>query len=150
MSEVWHDIIGFPGYTVSSIGRIKGPHGTLLSMHDNGQGYLTVRLRGKHRYVHRLVATAFIENSLNLPEVNHKDKNKQNNCVENLEWCTRDYNAKHGCNKPVIQVLDGTVITRYTSIVEAETITGVKQSNIVQVCKGRGKTAGGFEWHYEN
>lgn len=87
------------GYIISSI-----PHnGTNIRFLKNGYingGYNTVVLyeNKKHRkfLVHRLIAAAFIENPLNLEFVNHKDEIKTNNCVENLEWCTRLYNNNYG------------------------------------------------------
>ncbi len=82
----------------SSIGRRRG----LIKSWDNGYGYLKVNLYKdgicKKHYVHRLVAEAFIPNSNNLPEVNHKDGNKYNNSVDNLEWCSRQENIEHSFN----------------------------------------------------
>lgn len=94
------DIPGFPGYKVNENGVIIGKlRKTPLSPANNGNGYFTVHMRinGKpfRRYIHRLVAITFIPNPLGLPEVNHKDKNKANNCVENLEWITRLDNIRH-------------------------------------------------------
>ena len=108
MKEEWRDIKGYEGrYQVSNLGRIK-------SLRDNNGNYresfplifsdksgykrvnLYTRSRCKHFLVHRLVAMHFIDNPNNLPQVNHKDENKQNNCVENLEWCTPRYNICYG------------------------------------------------------
>lgn len=61
--------------------------------HTNG--YLRVTIFGKDEYVHRLVAQCFIANPNDYPEVNHKDGNKENNSIDNLEWCTRSQNNKH-------------------------------------------------------
>lgn len=112
-TEIWKDIPEFEGYyQVSSKGRIrrignysnqngswslKNPH--ILKPRDNRRGYLYVMLsvNGKiySRYVHRLVAITFLPNPNNYKEVNHKDGNKYNNSVENLEWCDHSYNGKH-------------------------------------------------------
>lgn len=118
--EVWKDIDGFEGlYQVSNLGRVrsldryvqqKTRWGGITQVHKKGViltpkreneiRYLTVSLwkNGKHylRYVHRLVAIAFIENPKGYPEVNHIDEDKLNNEVYNLEWCDRNYNANYG------------------------------------------------------
>ena len=109
-TEIWKDIEGYEGYyQVSSKGRVRSltrrvynytKPGRILKVHDNGHSYLNVGLskegkRNKHAYVHRLVAAAFIEKPEGCTEVNHKDFNKKNNCVENLEWVTDLQNKKH-------------------------------------------------------
>lgn len=99
--EEWRDIEGFKGlYQVSNLGRVKSlKKGIILSICDNGNGYKVVNLkvnRIQHmKTVHRLVATAFIPNPENKKEINHKNGDKSNNSVENLEWCTRSENGKH-------------------------------------------------------
>lgn len=111
MQEVWKDVAGYEGlYQVSNLGRVasleritsKGVHVPykLLSQSNDKDGYKKVGLYkdGKVEVgrVHRLVATAFIPNPYNYPVINHKDENKQNNVVDNLEWCTVKYNANYG------------------------------------------------------
>ncbi len=107
-NEVWKDVKGFEGfYQVSNLGNVRSkirkvsngsirPSRTLVS---KGTDYQAVQLwmnnKGYNKLVHRLVAEAFIPNPDNLPEVNHKDKNPKNNCVENLEWVSTAYNVKH-------------------------------------------------------
>lgn len=101
--EVWKDVEGFEDYEVSNTDKIKSWKGNknpiILKGGIKGHGYRSVNLckNGKkyQRYVHILVAQAFIPNPLNLPEVNHKDGNKLNNNDWNLEWCTTSDNGKH-------------------------------------------------------
>lgn len=113
--EIWKDIEGYEGlYQVSNLGRVrsldrytKGKNnskifkkGKLLKISQNQHGYNIVQLWNKQKCfqtgVHRLVAQAFIPNPNNLPQVNHKDENKINNCVDNLEWCSAEYNTNYG------------------------------------------------------
>ena len=99
--EIWKSIEETNGkYQVSSWGRIRNAEtGKILKPYENKKGYLKVGLsvgrRSEKKRVNRLVATAFIENPNNLPQVNHKDGNKQNNSVSNLEWVTNEQNAEH-------------------------------------------------------
>ena len=110
MKEVWKDVVGFEeAYQVSNFGRIKRKERTdsnnrthkerimSPSMYSNGYMNVELRMNNKKRRtsVHRLVAEAFIDNPLNLPQINHKDENKANNHVSNLEWCTAQYNIRY-------------------------------------------------------
>lgn len=106
MKEIWKDVIGYEGlYQVSNLGNVMslrsygGNCQRLMSPVGNGTGYLMVGLsknkKQKHFLIHRLVAEAFIHNPENLDFVNHKDENKENNIVENLEWCTKPYNSEY-------------------------------------------------------
>lgn len=97
--EIWRRIEGTK-YEVSSWGRIRNSEsGTIIKPYRNSKGYLKVGLmvegKNKKYRVNRLVAMAFIPNPYNLPQVNHKDGNKENNSFTNLEWITNDDNAKH-------------------------------------------------------
>lgn len=115
MQEIWKDIKDYEGlYQVSNLGRIKSLGKTVkykdgrtytypekILNQNLARGYLYVNVRKmdhSKRYVavHRLVAETFIPNLNNLPQVNHKDENKENNCVTNLEWCDRIYNCNYG------------------------------------------------------
>lgn len=98
--EIWKDIEEFKGqYQISSWGRVRNKDGYILKPYVNQKGYIRISLqRGRKsikRRVHRLVAQAFIPNPMNLPQVNHKDGNKQNNSYTNLEWITNSDNMRH-------------------------------------------------------
>lgn len=128
----------------------------MLSLYKNG--------KGKHYLTHRLVAEVFVPNPDNLPEVDHKDENKDNNKYSNIVWCDRVYNNTKGVQskegrrktaslrmKSVSQYsLDGVLLHTYNGIRIAEEQTGIDNSNIINCCKGRTKTAGGYIWRYNN
>ncbi|MBQ5900688.1 MAG: HNH endonuclease [Clostridia bacterium] len=170
--EQWKNIKGYEGfYQVSDLGRVKslkyGKERVLVGIKDT-HGYLMVRLckdsKAKTCKVHRLVADAFIPNPNNLPQVNHKDENKGNNVVTNLEWCDAGYNTNYGTrnersakartnhpnkSKPVYQyTMDGTLIKSYPSTMEVERQTGYGNSKISECCLGKHKQAYGFIWSY--
>lgn len=155
----------YPGYYVSKCGEIYSDKAKSWKTKTPNKGYYSTQFfnrktkKSKSVCIHRLVANKFIPNPENKPFVNHKNGNKLDNCVDNLEWCTRSENAVHaykiGLNKKrtksVCQLdLDGNVINIFDSIREAESITGVGHSNISSVCLGRKITAGGFRWKYED
>ena len=165
--EEWKSIPGYEGlYEVSSWGRVKSykynSDGRILKSGSNRFGYYYVVLckDGKEKTcsIHRLVAEAFIPNQSNLSEVNHKDEDKGNNCVQNLEWCDHSYNNSYGTrnqriSKPVVQ-LDkrGNFIAEYSSIKEASRLTGIASSSICYCCKHKYgfKSAGGFIFRYKD
>ena len=175
MKEEWRDIKGYEGkYQVSNLGRVKSlkdNHGNyrekILDIKPNKKGYLRIELslygKKKKFQVHRLVAQSFIPNPNNLPEVNHKDENKQNNCVYNLEWCTHQYNSNYGtrilrasnthkgkkhlsnsysnnyCSRKVMCV---TTDRDFNCIKEASEYYNIDHTNISACCKGKRKSAG--------
>ena len=123
---------------------------------DNGKGYLYVNLfrdnEKKNYLIHRLVGEAYIPNPENLPEINHKDENKENNCLQNLEWCDAKYNINYGTRndkikKSILQYdLDGNFIREWEC---ASDVGKEVRKNIVHCLKGRTKTAYGFIWKYK-
>ena len=114
MVEIWKDIKGYEGlYQVSNLGRVKSLRKNIIMKEAlKEERYLSITLhKNKTRksfYIHRLVAQAFVSNPNNYPEVNHKDENKQNNQMDNLEWCTPKYNANYGTrNKRLSELQKG-------------------------------------------
>lgn len=98
--EEWRPIVGYEGkYWVSDKGRVKNKDGRLMLQHLTNSGYPAIRLYSKgnenRKCIHRLIAEAFILNPDNLKTVNHKDLNKTNNNLENLEWMSIRQNVQH-------------------------------------------------------
>lgn len=178
MVEVWRDIEDYVGsYQISNFGRVRSLEriencrgrgkrlnkGRFLKQFNGKDKYKFVSLckygKTKQCSVHRLVAQAFIPNPDNLPCINHKDENKSNNSVNNLEWCTIAYNNNYGTaiqrrvekqSKPVLQyTLNGEFVNEYPSVMETARQTGILQSNISMCCLGKRKTAKGFIWRYK-
>lgn len=174
--EEWRDIESFQGrYKVSSFGNILSTNYNktglpkILKPFTNKGKYYQVTLEGKRYSVHRLVAQAFLPNPNNLPYINHKDENGLNNHIDNLEWCTAKYNTNYGTcptrigianqnsnTKGVIQYdLNGNLISKFKSRMEASRATGVSIMGISLCCQGghyqNGKwinihKSGGFIW----
>ena len=174
--EIWRDISGYPGYQVSNLGRVKSLERKVKHMNSYRtvkekilntrkfkNGYLVINLHNKGKRktmtVHRLVCEAFIPNPNNLQYVNHKDECKTNNNVENLEWCTIEYNCNFGSrnerisktntngkkSKAVICIETGKI---YPSAREIQRQLGFNQGNISKCCIGEKKSAYKFHWKY--
>ena len=178
MNEIFREIAGYEGlYEVSNLGNVR-------SLNYNHTGQTRILKSGKHKLgyllvvlckdgemkthkVHRLVATAFIENPYNLPEVNHIDENKTNNRVENLEWCHHKYNMTYGTRtersvkarinnpkfskKPIQLTLDYIFVKEWESTKECGR-NGFNQGNVSMCCLNKyglqGNVYKGFRWMY--
>ena len=174
MKEIWKDIKEYEGiYQISNYGRIKSLSRLIENSNNritkekirkatkDKDGYLCIVLSkdgtNKTCKVHRLVAQTFISNPLNKPTVNHKDGNKQNNKINNLEWMTDKEQMKH-CKEVLgwkpsenrikrrkVQRSDGKI---YNSIKEASIENNVFASNITMCCQNKCNTIGGYGWCY--
>ena len=182
-TEIWLPIVGFDGYEVSSLGNVRSIDrveinslgisrnlkSRIIAKTISASGYMNVFIRGKTQRVHRLVAFAFYKDGIKA-EVNHKNGVRNDNKVENLEFCTRSENQKHAfrvlgnipyqpCkgkfglehhrSKPVVakdvKTLEETV---YQGLHDAQRITGLDKSNISAACRGKQKTCGGYVWRF--
>ncbi len=171
LNEIWKPIKGYEGlYEVSNLGRVKslvnnkGQYREKILTPIIGKGYYRVRLfknkQNKLYSVHRLVAEAFLDNPNNLPCINHKDENKLNNIVTNLEYCTYSYNSNYGTSiqrriekqsKKVYQyTLDGEFVREWKSTMECGR-NGYSQQAISSCCRKElyRHTHKGFRWSYK-
>jgi len=176
---IWKQIENHKNYMISDSGLIKSlsrenknrrytriTKECIVKPSDNGKGYKKVGIKndlGQHKnlYIHRLVAIHFIPNPLNKKTVNHKNGIKDDNRVENLEWCTYSENNLHACRvlkKPStkdnpktckkVAKLDnfGNILEIYPSTRSADRANGI--NGVFRVCKGKRLTCGGFKWKY--
>lgn len=191
-NEVWKDIEGYEGlYQISNLGRVKSLKRKVKGNKNQGErfqyerimkqticstGYYSVTLKKdtiKTYKVHRLIAQAFIPNPNNYLIINHKDGNKLNNDIYNLEWCTYSHNVKEAykmglcekqrensrkrfkeCNKKINKYTkDGQYICTYNKMTDALFDLGINEkngvSNISNCCKGIRKSAFGYKWSYK-
>jgi hypothetical protein len=162
-------INGFPNYIITNTGRVFSLNYNHTGMKKelksaiSSNGYKSVDLynNGEHKVfmVHRLVAEHFIPNPDNLPQVNHRDGDKDNCNDWNLEWCTTSENVKHAYNNKlnhiansrcVEQICDNVVIATFNSIAEASRITGVSKTGIGRCCRNTKQvTSGGYKWRFK-
>lgn len=167
--EIWKDIEGYEGlYQVSNLGNVRSYHSgewRLLTNVINSRGYKQYLLykNGKRKNMrgNRLVAEAFIPNPDNLSFVNHKDENPSNDCVENLEWCTCEYNnnygtarerssLNHGRNRPVCMFdVNGDFIREFYNINFAAKFVDGVHTCILRCCNGSVLCYKGYIWRYK-
>jgi len=178
--ELFKDVVGYEGsYSVSNMGVVKSLprtiirkddvstklNGKVLNYNINRKGYLMVKIsinaNSRYMTVHRLVAIAFIPNPNNHPQVNHIDGVKTNNFVNNLEWCTNEYNMQHAIENGLmnfdsakLQVsqfsLDGVFIKTFKSIRQASEETNTTHSGISMCSRGLYNYYSGFIWRLGN
>ena len=169
-TEIWKTIPEFPNYQVSNKGNVKSLNylrtgkEKILKPFKNKDGYLQVYLHknGKRKFmlVHRLVAITFIPNTNNFPQVNHRNEIKEDNRVENLEFCDARYNVNYGTrnerdsktqtNHPKkskqVKCLETGII--YPSIMEIERRLGFEHQSISDCCNGKRNICGGYHWEF--
>lgn len=181
MEEIWKDIPLYEGvYQASNLGRIKSVERVALKNYRgnrivkerimlgtvNRDGYLKVHFKhndiNKGYFIHRLIAQTFIPNPLNKPQVNHKDGNKLNNSVNNLEWVTNLENQQHAVrmglkshktvNNKSIEKYDmcDNFIECYNSLTLASKVNKISIGNLSSCCNGKRNSAGGFKWRFKN
>ena len=187
MEEEWKDIKGYEGYyKISNLGRVKSlyrvvrkKNGCTMTVYPrilrsvvNSNGYLDVSLlkdaHSKTFLVHILVATAFLPNPNNFPVFHHRDGNKTNCHVDNLQWCSYSYNTKHaydyeghkhammgktGKDNKLSRVIgqyniDGTFVSKFNSLADVERELGFREGHISRCAIGQKKTAYGFVWKF--
>ena len=173
MEEIWKDIEGYEGlYQVSNLGRVRSVDrydglnhflkGKIKKQTKDKTGYFTTHLwkDGKNKCckVHRLVAQAFLDNPNNLLQVNHKDEDKTNNRVNNLEWCDAVHNQNWGTinerrskslSTSILQFdLEGNFIKRWDGMKTAASELCILYQNISKCCRGVRKQFKGYKWGY--
>lgn len=181
MQEIWKDIKGYEGlYQISNCGNVKSlkkfnktnkgyssigyyRKEKILKPIKNKNGYLQISLskngKSKIYFIHKLVAKEFLNNDNNFMYVNHKDENKLNNIVDNLEWCDAKYNCNYGnrnekisnkLKKIVNQYdLEGNFIKQWKSALDVEKELGINRTHIGSCINNNRKSAGGYIWKKE-
>lgn len=173
MQEIWKDVVGYEGlYQVSNLGKVYSLiSNKIIAFSKKPKGYLIVHLYkngvDKSKHIHRLVAEAFIPNPNNYPEVNHLDGIKTNNCIDNLEWCTKKQNMEHASKNNLVSRLYGADNYRSKKVIQLDLMynpikiwesTGeimralnIPKQHISNVCNHKNKTTRNFifMWYKE-
>lgn len=172
VTETWKDVENFEGlYRISNLGRIYSlTRDVYMKGKCNNRKYRQITLTNnkKQHYflLHRLVAMHFIDNPQNLPQVNHIDEDKENNAVDNLEWCTNLYNCQHGTRNTRVRNSEGyikaleerkrkviglsvnsDVEIKLNGIINAKML-GFLPGKIIDCCQGKCEIYRGFKWEY--
>lgn len=156
-------------YQVSNTGLVRNKLTMkVLKPQKDQKGYLRVSLSKNNIQttikIHRAVAIAFLDNPYKLPQVNHKDGNKESNCVENLEWISNYDNMQHAIKngltnhvdyagrkkRSIIGISNIGEIVKFSSLAEAERSCHISRSNLCNTLKGKRNTCGGFKWKYDD
>ena len=181
--EIWKDIPDYEGlYQVSNLGKVRSldhvrkngkennhicvSKGKILTPGKDNNGYMIVVLskdgKTKSYRIHKLVASSFLNNKNNLKCINHKDEDKTNNNVNNLEWCTHKYNNNYGTKPQKISKANSIKVNQYDknhnfiktwgSLTEASKHLKKDRAvvNISKCCKLKVKSAYGYIWRYAN
>ena len=167
MKEIWKDIKEYEGlYQISNYGRVKTLNpgynkikSNIKSLRKCHDGYYRISLykdkKIKTYYIHKLVAKHFIPNPNNYSCINHKDENKLNNNISNLEWCTKKYNNIYSINKRkkhkkgILQFdKNQKLINKWKSIAEASKKLNISYNAIFRCCNNTQKYAGNYIWRY--
>ena len=166
--EIWKPVKDYEGlYEVSNNGNVRSVDrmvkhskgglrlykGRLMKPYLNSDGYRMVKISkngvGKIKRVNRIVAETFIPNPYNLATVNHKDENKLNDSVENLEWMSLSDNIRYSCCKSINQLtINDEFIRTWESASDVNKELNFNTSNILRCCKGKRKSAHGYKWCY--
>lgn len=168
--ECWKVINDYPEYEISNMGRIKYPirkgiipvTKRITYGGRSGDGYNSFSVKNsnndiKRIAIHRFVASEFIPNPNNYEIVNHKDGNKNNNHIENLEWCSRSENIQHAYDNDLISGkrkiyqldINNNILKKWSTIQEATITLNLSRTAINAVLSGRNKTSSGYYWCYE-
>lgn len=165
---IWKWVVGMEGlYQVSNFGNVRNfKTKRILKPETTWRGYHRITMgKSNRKMLHRIVCESFLENPYNLPIINHIDGIKIHNTPDNLEWCTQSYNSLHSLNvlhnipantgytgsksklsKPCAKIKNNKIIELYSGASDADRITGISRSSIIQVCNSKRISAGGFNW----
>ena len=163
MTEEWRVIKNTLNYEISNCGEVRNKTTKKILKTQLLNGYLGITLKTNNKKtiskIHRLVATQFLICPDETYVVNHKDGNKTNNHVENLEWISQSENVKHAFrlglnkgkkNKVYQYTLDNVFIREYNSPIDVENETGIPRTRILYVCEGKARKTGGYIWKYSD